>query len=78
MKLAVVEWDDAYAIDADDNRDFYPQTSIGFLFKNTKKVVKIAQTYNEDGPAEILTIPRAYVRSIRVVGNQRVKRAKKR
>lgn len=77
MKVVLVTWADAYFSEDDDGKDHFKQPSVGWLITNNKKVVKLAQTYNEDGPKEVLTVPKAYVQSIEVLADRRVKRVKK-
>jgi hypothetical protein len=81
IKIAYVRWRDAMTLehDNDDKAEFFMQHSTGFLVQNTKKSVKLAQSYNEDGFCELIVIPKAYVEELIVVTNQPLqpKRAKK-
>ncbi len=80
IKIAYVRWKDALTLESDDAKtDHFIQHSTGFLMQNTKRSVKLAQSYNEDGFHELLIIPKAYVEELIIVASQPLqpKKAKK-
>ena len=66
--LCRVEWLDAMHAAEDSDEPGVMQSSVGFVVKRDRGCVKLAQSithYTEgDEFAEVLTIPRAYVRAI--------------
>lgn len=66
-KVAQVTWIDAWFSDhlvADVN---LLRETAGWLVTNNKRIVRVALTIDERGPADIINIPRAYVRKVRVL-----------
>lgn len=67
-KLALVVWRDAWfsaqlSVDINLNR-----STVGWLVHNNKRIVRIALTYDhERGPADIMNIPRAMVKQIKIL-----------
>lgn len=76
MKIALVLWHDAHFAESDDGTDHIPIHSVGVLLRNTKKCVKLAQSYDSEGASEVLTIPRDYVKSVEIIGKLPIKRVK--
>lgn len=76
-KIVRVEWLDAYHQSEDDGSAGVQQVSVGFVIENSKRCVKIAQslsgttTDDPDEPREVLTVPRAYVKTITVLEDAR-------
>lgn len=67
MKIAIVEWNDAWFsenLSADVN---CVRHTVGWLVQNNKKVVRVALSRDADGTQDIMNIPRAYVRSLKLL-----------
>lgn len=66
-KVAVVEWCDAWFSDSLSSDVNLVRHTVGWLVQNNKRVIRLALTYDDRGPADLMNIPRAYVRKIRVL-----------
>jgi hypothetical protein len=62
-----VEWLDAYFSDTLPKDVNMVRTTAGWLVQNNKRVVRVALTYDDRGAADMMTIPRGMVRSVRIV-----------
>lgn len=72
-KIAVVEWCDAWfsaTLSADVN---LIRTTSGWLVQNNKRVVRVALTLDDRGPGDIMNIPRAFVRKVRVLDTKQLR-----
>lgn len=71
--IAIVVWEDAaFFGDPNEARSIYCH-SVGYLLEDGKKHVQIAMDISELSPRDVLTIPRAYVRQVRVVEKDTIK-----
>lgn len=66
-KIALVTWTDAYFSDTLPKEINMLRTTCGFLIQNNSRVVRIAQTLDERGPGDILSVPRGMVRTVKLV-----------
>lgn len=62
-RLVQVTWEDAFCAPTRHDEPFW-QHSVGWVVKDNKRVLAVAQTWNENGPNEVLHVPRAYVRRV--------------
>ena len=73
QKLAVVEWTDAWFSSSLVTDVNLLRTTAGWLIQNNKRIVRIALTLDERGPADILSIPRAMIRKIRIIETKQLR-----
>jgi hypothetical protein len=66
-KIAVVEWNDAWFSENLSSDVNCLRKTVGWLIQNNKRVVRIALTQDADGVQDIMNVPRAYVRSLRII-----------
>lgn len=66
-KIAVVTWIDAWYSDSLSADVNMLRETCGFLVANNKRIVRIALTIDERGPSDLMNIPKAYVRSVKIL-----------
>lgn len=63
-RILLVTWGDAYHSDEAHPDPEFSQHTIGWVVRDNRRFLSLAQTWNELGPAEVMHIPRAYVRKV--------------
>jgi hypothetical protein len=66
-KFAVVTWGDAWWSDSLHTDVIMVRQTAGWLVQANKRIVRVALTIDERGPADLMNVPRAYVRDIKIL-----------
>lgn len=66
-KFALVEWCDAWFTSSLEASTTMIRHTSGWLVHCNKRVVRVAATVDERGPADIMNIPRSLVRKVTVL-----------
>lgn len=66
-KIAVVTWTDAYFSETLPREINMVRYTCGYLVQNNKRVVRLAMSLDERGPADIMSIPRGMVRDVKII-----------